>query len=359
MCACRIPWMKLFSISISNPRHRNRLRSINRAPPSGPSVRLSHASRRTLRRRARIAAAPRRRHRAAPALAFPTSIPVTFALRDMSQELEGVASCFNLVAARSRPLRERMGLSLARVGIQRNMRAFQALRVLLEDPPPEPAPGLADSDHREAVKSFDEELRSRVAHLAGPARRAHPRHGRCADAVAGASGVHRHVRVAGGGVEGRRDASISRRACRDGMASARCGRMPIGCLRISSRGWRISNGPSGLEGFRQVSGSQPRPESRRPTGRFSMPAGPRRAAAPDVQRFELRRGSEQQRLDAMRVNAVLAWRPRKHREAPILRGHQRNRSCAGRGRTARPRDAACRLAARRSARSARPLQLAR
>ena len=36
------------------------------------------------------------------------------------------------------PLRERMGLSLARVGVERSMRAFQALRVLLEDPPPEP-----------------------------------------------------------------------------------------------------------------------------------------------------------------------------------------------------------------------------
>ena len=37
-----------------------------------------------------------------PALAFPTSIPVTFALRDMSQELEGVASCFNLVSTKDR-----------------------------------------------------------------------------------------------------------------------------------------------------------------------------------------------------------------------------------------------------------------
>jgi len=95
----------------------------------------------------------------APALAFPTSIPVTFALRDMSQELEGVASCFNLVAAKARPLRERMGLSLARVGVERNMRAFQALRMLLEDPPPEPSlvslTGIVD----QTVKSFDEELR--------------------------------------------------------------------------------------------------------------------------------------------------------------------------------------------------------
>jgi hypothetical protein len=94
-----------------------------------------------------------------PALAFPTSIPVTFALRDMSQELEGVASCFSLVAAKARPLRERMGLSLARVGVERNMRAFQALRLLLEDPPPEPAPTSLTAILDQAIKSFDEELR--------------------------------------------------------------------------------------------------------------------------------------------------------------------------------------------------------
>ena len=96
---------------------------------------------------------------AAPPLAFPTSIPVTFALRDMSQELEGVASCFNLVSAKSRPLRERMGLSLARVGVERNMRAFQALRVLLEDPPPETAALSLTALLEHTVKTFDEELR--------------------------------------------------------------------------------------------------------------------------------------------------------------------------------------------------------
>ena len=94
-----------------------------------------------------------------PALAFPTSIPVTFALRDMSQELEGVASCFNLVATRSRPLRERMGLSLARVGVERNMRAFQALRILLEDAPPEMAPVSLTAIVQQTIRSFDDELR--------------------------------------------------------------------------------------------------------------------------------------------------------------------------------------------------------
>ena len=92
-------------------------------------------------------------------LAFPPSIPVTFALRDMSQELEGVASCFRLVAAKVRPLRERMGLSLARVGVERNMRAFQALRMLLEDPPLEPAPTSFTALIEQTIASFDEELR--------------------------------------------------------------------------------------------------------------------------------------------------------------------------------------------------------
>ncbi len=95
----------------------------------------------------------------APTLAFPTSIPVTFALRDMSQELEGVASCFNLVSTRGRGLRERMGLSLARVGVDRNMRAFQALRVLLEDPPPEPRPLSLNALIEHTVQGFGEELR--------------------------------------------------------------------------------------------------------------------------------------------------------------------------------------------------------
>jgi hypothetical protein len=94
-----------------------------------------------------------------PGLAFPTSIPVTFALRDMSQEMEGVASCFNLVDRRARPLRERVGLSLARVGVQRNMRAFQALRVLLEDPAPERTAISLNTIVEQAVLSFDEELR--------------------------------------------------------------------------------------------------------------------------------------------------------------------------------------------------------
>jgi hypothetical protein len=93
------------------------------------------------------------------ALVFPTSVPVTFALRDMSQELEGVASCFNLVSTKGRPLRERMGLSLARVGVARNLRAFQALRVLLEDPLPEPRLLSLNPLVEHTAHGFDEELR--------------------------------------------------------------------------------------------------------------------------------------------------------------------------------------------------------
>jgi hypothetical protein len=58
----------------------------------------------------------------------------------------------------STPLRERLGLSLARVGVQRNMRAFQALRMLLEDPAPEPAPISLNTIVEQTIKSFDEEL---------------------------------------------------------------------------------------------------------------------------------------------------------------------------------------------------------
>jgi C4-dicarboxylate-specific signal transduction histidine kinase len=84
---------------------------------------------------------------------------VTSALRDLSQELEAVASCFNLVAGKARPLRERIGLSLARVGVERSIRAFQALRVLLEDPPPEHAAVSLSGIMDHTVRSFAEELR--------------------------------------------------------------------------------------------------------------------------------------------------------------------------------------------------------
>jgi hypothetical protein len=139
----------------SQPASLDKPRPVRQGLPSGYRMRhdAHYVDELESRRSSAASAGP------ASALAFPTSIPVTFALRDMSQELEGVASCFNLVSTRARPLRERMGLSLARVGVERNMRAFQALRVLLEDPPPEPVPTSLTAIIEQTIKSFDEELR--------------------------------------------------------------------------------------------------------------------------------------------------------------------------------------------------------
>jgi nitrogen fixation/metabolism regulation signal transduction histidine kinase len=83
----------------------------------------------------------------------------------MSQELEGVASCFNLIAAKARPLRERLGLSLARIGVHRNMRTFQALRVLLEDPAPERVQISLSGMIEQTVKGFEEELHAVESHV--------------------------------------------------------------------------------------------------------------------------------------------------------------------------------------------------
>src|SRR3990170_7854126 len=138
----------------SQPASHDKPRPVRQGLPSG--YRMRHDAHYVDELESRRTAAP---NATVPALAFPTSIPVTFALRDMSQELEGVASCFNLVAAKARPLRERLGLTLARVGVERNVRAFQALRVLLEDPPPEPMQMSLTAIIEQTIRTFDEELR--------------------------------------------------------------------------------------------------------------------------------------------------------------------------------------------------------
>lgn len=94
-----------------------------------------------------------------------SSIPVTFALKDMSQELDGVATCFNLVDVKARPLRERLGLTLARVGIQRGTRSFQALRFLLEDPAPELEEVALNMLVERTLSSFDDEMHLTEARL--------------------------------------------------------------------------------------------------------------------------------------------------------------------------------------------------
>ena len=63
----------------------------------------------------------------------PGAIPTTAALRDLCQEFEGLASCFNLIQQGARPLRERLGVTLARIGVQRSIRYAQNLRLLLDE----------------------------------------------------------------------------------------------------------------------------------------------------------------------------------------------------------------------------------
>jgi len=94
----------------------------------------------------------------------PVSMPA--ALRDLGQEFEGLASCFNLMEATARPLRERLGLSLAKIGVQRSIRYAQQLRILLEDPRPFQRELRLDEAIRQAFDEAKEELRLTEATLA-------------------------------------------------------------------------------------------------------------------------------------------------------------------------------------------------
>lgn len=99
-----------------------------------------------------------------PVVPPPLSMPA--ALRDLCQEFEGLASCFNLLEQTARPLRERLGLSLAKIGVQRSIRYAQHLRVLLEDPRPLQRELRLDEAVRHAFEDFKEELRLTEATLA-------------------------------------------------------------------------------------------------------------------------------------------------------------------------------------------------
>ncbi len=94
----------------------------------------------------------------------PVSMPA--ALRDLCEEFEGLASCFNLLEHSARPLRERLGLSLAKIGVQRSIRYAQQLRVLLEDLHPRQRELRLDEAIRHALEDFREELRLTEATLA-------------------------------------------------------------------------------------------------------------------------------------------------------------------------------------------------
>jgi len=94
----------------------------------------------------------------------PVSMPA--ALRDLCKEFEGLASCFNLLEQGARPLRERLGLSLAKIGVQRSIRYAQQLRILLEDPRPFQRELRLDEAIRHAFDDVKEELRLTEATLA-------------------------------------------------------------------------------------------------------------------------------------------------------------------------------------------------
>jgi hypothetical protein len=89
----------------------------------------------------------------------PSSVPMTAALRDLCQEFEGLASCFNLIQQGARPLRERLGVTLAKIGVQRSIRYAQHLRLLLEDSHPSRREVRLDELMRQVFGEFKEELR--------------------------------------------------------------------------------------------------------------------------------------------------------------------------------------------------------
>ena len=96
----------------------------------------------------------------------PQLVSLPAALRDLCQEFEGLASCFNLLEHNGRPLRERLGLSLAKIGVQRSIRYAQQLRILLEDSHPIQRELRMDDAIRHAFDDVKEELRLTEATLA-------------------------------------------------------------------------------------------------------------------------------------------------------------------------------------------------
>ncbi len=86
-------------------------------------------------------------------------VPTAAALRDLCQEFEGLASCFNLIQQSARPLRERLGVSLAKIGVQRSIRYAQHLRLLLEDQHVSRRDVRLDDLIRQTLGDFKDELR--------------------------------------------------------------------------------------------------------------------------------------------------------------------------------------------------------
>ena len=87
------------------------------------------------------------------------NVPTAAALRDLCQEFEGLASCFNLIQQGARPLRERLGVTLAKIGVQRSIRYAQYLRLLMEDQHVSRRDIRLDDLVRQILGDFKEELR--------------------------------------------------------------------------------------------------------------------------------------------------------------------------------------------------------
>lgn len=113
-----------------------------------------------------LASRPNETSSASAASAQPPLVSMPAALRDLCQEFEALASCFNLLERRARPLRERLGLSLATIGVQRSIQYAQQLRVLLEDPHPVRREIRLDDAIRRACEDLREDLRLTEATLA-------------------------------------------------------------------------------------------------------------------------------------------------------------------------------------------------
>jgi signal transduction histidine kinase len=93
------------------------------------------------------------------------NVPTAAALRDLCQEFEGLASCFNLIQQSARPLRERLGVALAKIGVQRSIRYAQHLRLLLEDQHVSRRDVRLDEVVRQTVADFKDELRLTESNL--------------------------------------------------------------------------------------------------------------------------------------------------------------------------------------------------
>ena len=217
--ACRTPWTNLLDQSIE-PRHRQRL--AGQIAPGRQGFRpdiacaTTHIRRRTGVRAAWPCIAHAATRRRLGRVAFPTSIPVTFALRDMSQELEGVASCFILAVAR---VRAAAPVAQTRGGSQTTCRGRAGTAAAAD------ATGCSTSSRSAStaatVTLTGYSLRRRPQVARGQRREARAWRRQCREQDRAAAGVARSTIGSGGRRSTRSTATIS---CRGIRLAARCRR---------------------------------------------------------------------------------------------------------------------------------------